>query len=156
MQGNPVVIDTLNQLLAGELTARDQYFIHARMYQNWGFNALFTRIWHEMEEETEHASRLIERILFLGGAPTVVPALAPQIGADVPAMFQLDLDAEYGVVASLRAAIAVCEQAGDYVSRELLESLLKDTEEDHTHWLEQQLKLIGLMGIANYLQSQAG
>ena len=154
MQGNPKVIDTLNQLLAGELAARDQYFIHSRMLSEWGLTKLAERIGHEMLDETGHADVLIRRILFLEGTPAMVPAPL-NIGCDVGSILQNDLAVELQVVANLRKAIALCEKAGDYVTRELLEPMLDDTEIDHAHWLEQQLRLIQLMGQQNYIQSQA-
>lgn len=155
MQGNPIIIDTLNQLLAGELAARDQYFIHSRMLSEWGLSKLAERISHEMQDETGHADVLIRRILFLEGAPAMVPA-ALNIGNDVVSILQNDLAVELQVVDDLRKAIKLCEQHGDYVSREQLLPMLDDTEIDHAHWLEQQLRLIQLMGLQNYIQSQAG
>jgi len=154
MKGHQEVIDALNGLLAGELAARDQYFIHARMYENWGYRRLFDRVWHEMHDETEHADWLIRRILFLEGLPEMVPSSPLKIGHDVPGMLRNDLAVEYQVVAELRAAIALCESLGDYVTREGLEKLLDDTEEDHAHWLEQQLALIDMVGLKNFLQAQ--
>lgn len=155
MKGSAKVVDTLNRLLAGELGARDQYFQHSRMLANWGYHKMAARIAHEVDDEAGHASALTERILFLEGSPTMVPAPL-NIGADVPAMLKNDLAAERSVIANLRAAIAVCEAEADYVSRELLERLLVDTENDHELWLEQQLFLIGQIGLPNYLQSQMG
>ena len=154
MQGNAEVISYLNKLLAGELAARDQYFIHARMYHEWGYSKLYERIHHEMEDETGHASTLIARILLLEGRPSMVPE-ALSIGHDVPEMLKNDLAVELSVRDALKPGIALCEQHQDYVSRELLLDQLKDTEEDHAHWLEQQLFLISQMGLQNYLQSQA-
>ncbi len=154
MQGNPKIIDTLNQLLAGELAARDQYFIHSRMLSEWGLSKLAERIGHEMQDETGHADVLIRRILFLEGTPAMVPAPL-NIGSDVVSILQNDLAVELQVVANLRKAIALCEKQDDYVTRELLEPMLDDTEIDHAHWLEQQLRLIQLMGLPNYIQSQA-
>lgn len=156
MQGDKKVIATLNALLTGELTAIDQYFVHAEMYRDWGFGRLYAQTWHEMGEEREHASRLIARILFLGGTPDVAARGKLRIGSKPKAMMENDLALEYEVVGALRAAIAQCEAAQDYVSRELLEDLLDDTEEDHAHWLEQQLQLISMVGEENYLQSQMG
>lgn len=154
MQGNPKIIDTLNQLLAGELAARDQYFIHSRMLSEWGLTKLAERIGHEMLDETGHADVLIRRILFLEGKPAMVPA-ALNVGGDVTSILQNDLAVELQVVADLRQAIAQCEQESDYVTRELLLPMLDDTEIDHAHWLEQQLRLIQMMGLQNYIQSQA-
>ena len=156
MQGHKEIIAVLNHLLAGELAARDQYFIHARMYENWGYKRLFDRVWHEMHDETEHADWLIRRILFLDGTPEMTAASPLKIGKDVPAMLKNDLAVEYQVVAELKEAIARCEALGDYVTREGLEKMLDDTEEDHAHWLEQQIGLIGMVGLKNYLQSQLG
>ncbi|MCP2041839.1 bacterioferritin [Neisseria sp. HSC-16F19] len=154
MQGKKSVLDCLNKLLAGELAARDQYFIHARMYAEWGYTKLHDRIAHEMEDETGHASRFIERILMLGGTPKMVPAKIT-VGKDVADMLQKDLDVELEVRDNLKAAIALCEKEQDYVTRQYLVAQLQDTEEDHAHWLEQQLRLIDAMGLQNYLQSQA-
>ncbi|HNJ76322.1 MAG TPA: bacterioferritin, partial [Azospira sp.] len=105
MKGNKEIIGILNHLLAGELAARDQYFIHARMYENWGYKRLFERIWHEMHDETEHADWLIRRILFLDGTPEMVPASPLKIGKNVPEMLKSDLAVEYLVVADLKKAI---------------------------------------------------
>ena len=154
MKGNQKIIDTLNSLLTNELSAADQYFIHARMYEDWGLNKLFERIKHESEEELEHATALVTRILFLEGTPDVASREKLNIGKDVPSMLKSDLDIEYDVGNQLKAAIALCETEKDYQTREILEVLLKDTEEDHTYWLEQQLGLIDKVGLQNYLQSQ--
>lgn len=154
MKGNSEIIDTLNKLLTGEMSAADQYFIHSRMYQDWGLNKLFERLKHESEEELEHAAKLVERILFLEGTPDVASREALRIGKDVTEMMKNDLSYELEVVAALKAAISICEKLNDFQSREILEELLKDTEEDHTHWLEQQLGLINKVGLQNYIQSQ--
>lgn len=156
MKGKSEVIKLLNQLLAGELMARDQYFIHARMYENWGLKRLYERIWHEMHDETGHADALIARILFLDGTPGMTPAKSMKVGKSVKEMLANDLEVEYQVVAELRAAMARCEALQDYVTRDLLLKMLDDTEEDHAHWLEQQLGLIERVGLENYLQSQMG
>ena len=153
MQGKKSVIDELNTLLTGELSAADQYFIHSRMYQNWGFGALYERIEHERIEELEHASKLINRILFLEGMPDVASRAALTIGATVPEMLRSDLDYEMSVVAALRRSIALCESEQDFETRRILIELLKETEEDHTHWLEIQLGIIDKIGLHNYLQS---
>lgn len=154
MQGKTKVIDALNQLLAKELTSIDQYFIHSQMYHNWGYHKLFERIDHERQDEIGHASKLIARILFLDGKPDVVQRSALRLGQDVAEMLAKDLETEYEVAGDLRAAIAVCELEQDYVTREMLLTLLSDTESDHAHWLEQQLFLIKQVGLPNYLQSQ--
>lgn len=154
MKGNPQVIEKLNELLAGELSAMDQYFIHSRMYDDWGLSKLFERIDHEFEDEKGHASKLIERILFLGGTPDMVSRVPLNIGKDVPAMLKSDLDLEYKVIEDLRNIMALCEEVRDFQTRDMLQVLLDDTENDHTYWLEQQLGLIEKIGLANYLQSQ--
>lgn len=156
MKGDKKIIQRLNQLLAGELTAIDQYFIHAEMYKNFGLNRLFERVNHEMEDEREHARALIARILFLEGSPDLATREALKVGKDVPSMLENDLAVEYSVVKALKDVIAECEAAKDYVTREILEQMLDDTEQDHAHWLEQQLGLIKLTGLQNYLQSQMG
>ncbi len=152
MNGTKEVIDYLNKLLAGELMARDQYFIHSRMYQDFGYSKLFEHLNHEIEEETQHADALIKRILMLGGKPDMATC-SMKIGHDVLSMLQADLDVELLVRDDLKKGIVLCEQHQDFVSRELLLAQLKDTEEDHAYWLEQQLSLIQSMGLQNYLQS---
>ena len=154
MQGSPAVLSYLNFLLAGELAARDQYFIHSRMFDEWGYGKLHARIAHEMEDETQHASALIARILMLGGTPAMTPEQL-HIGTDVVSMLENDLAVEFKVRADLKKGVALCETEQDYVSRNILVAQLKDTEEDHAHWLEQQLFLIKQVGLPNYLQSQA-
>lgn len=154
MQGDKQVITHLNELLAGELTAIDQYFIHSRMYENWGLSKLYERINHEVQDETNHADALIKRILFLEGTPDLSKREPLAVGATVPEMLKNDLAVEYKVTADLRKVIAYCESVRDYQTREILEVLLDDTEEDHAHWLEKQLGLINLVGLENYLQSQ--
>ncbi|MFT4994030.1 MAG: bacterioferritin [Paraglaciecola sp.] len=154
MKGKQGLIDGLNALLAYELAAMDQYFIHSQMYLDWGLNKLYERIAHEFEDEKGHATKLIERILFLEGRPDMVKRDGLSIGQDVPAMLQSDLRVEYAVAARLKETIALCEVAQDYVSRDMLIVLLDDTEMDHAYWLEQQLGLISRLGLANYLQSQ--
>lgn len=153
MVGSQKVIDYLNFLLGGELAARDQYFIHSEMYAEWHYGKLYDRIHHEMEDETLHAQAIIRRILMLSGKPkTSVDAI--NVGTTVPEMLQFDLDLEYQVQQHLKDGIALCEAERDYVTREMLVVQLKDTEEDHAHWLEQQLRLIDMIGLPNYLQSQ--
>ena len=153
MKGQTAVIDYLKTLLKGELAARDQYFVHSRMYHDWGFTRLYERLNHEMAEETEHADALLQRILFLGGVPDMTPD-AVRVGKSVPEMLKTDLTLEYEVREALAKGIALCEQHQDYVTREILEKQLHDTEEDHAYWLEIQLGLIDRIGLANYLQSQ--
>ncbi|MCC5852868.1 MAG: bacterioferritin [Alkalimonas sp.] len=154
MQGKQHIIDTLNTILANELAAMDQYFIHSRMYQDWGLQKLFERIDHEFDDEKGHAAALIERILFLEGTPDLTKRDGIKVGKDVPEMLQNDLDVEYKVQRLLKDAMALCEQEQDYVTRSILQQLLNDTENDHAYWLEQQLRLIKLLGLPNYLQSQ--
>lgn len=154
MKGKTVVIEQLNALLAYELAAMDQYFIHSQMYQDWGLNKLYERIAHEFDDEKGHATKLIERILFLEGIPNMVDRDGLKIGEDVPAMLESDLRVEYAVTHALKSTIALCEKEQDYVTRDMLLTLLDDTEMDHAYWLEQQLGLIKRLGLQNYLQSQ--
>ncbi len=154
MKGSKKVIDQLNKLLAGDLAAIDQYFIHSRMYEDWGLTKLYEHIDHERQHETEHADTIIKRILFLEGTPDMTKREGLQIGKDVTEMLSSDLRLEIDVVANLKEAIVICEAERDFQTRELLEVLLKDTEEDHAYWLEQQLGLIDKIGMENYLQSQ--
>ena len=156
MKGNKRVIDAMNGLLAAELAAMDQYFIHSSMYADWGFAKLHGRVAHEFDDEKGHAGALIERILFLEGVPDMSTRAPIKIGKDVPGMLQSDLDLEYAVATALKDAIHTCEKERDYPSREILESLLVDTEMDHAYWLEKQLGLIERVGLENYLQSQMG
>ncbi|MFL0797875.1 MAG: bacterioferritin [Cellvibrionaceae bacterium] len=154
MKGSPKVIAHLEKLLRCELAARDQYFIHSRLYEDMGLGKLYERLNHEMEEETEHADAIIKRMLFLEATPDLSQQDGLNVGKDVPSMLKADLDVEYAVTNDLKEAIAVCEAEKDYQTREMLEVLLKDTEEDHAYWLEQQLGLIDKIGLQNYLQSQ--
>ena len=154
MQGKQRVIDAFNTLLANELAAVDQYFIHSRMYEDWGLDKLYQRLEHEREEETTHADWLIKRILFLEGVPNMTKRRDLLIGADVKSMMENDLKLELEVVECVKEAISICEQEQDYQSRAVLEKLLFDTEEDHVYWLEQQIRLIDLIGAPNYIQSQ--
>jgi len=155
MKGNKKVIEALNGLLTHEMSAADQYFIHSRMYEDWGMTELFERLKHEQEEELEHASKLVERILFLEGTPDVSARDALKIGKDVPSMLKNDLSYELMVGKELKKVIALCEKEQDYVTRQILVTLLEDTEEDHTYWLEKQLGLIDKMGLGNYIQSKS-
>ena len=154
MKGNDQVIAHLNTLLAGELSAIDQYFIHSRMYENWGFSKLYERIAHEVQDETNHADALIKRILFLEGTPDLSKRDPLHVGSTVEEMLKNDLALELQVVAALRKVMAFCESVQDYQTREILQAMLKDTEDDHTHWLEQQLGMIERIGLQNYLQTQ--
>lgn len=156
MQGNTEVITQLNKLLAGELAGVDQYFIHSQMYLDWGLTKLYERISHESEDEKEHAAKIIDRILFLGGTPNMVERTPINIGKDVPSMLKSDLELEYQVINGLRSVMALCEQVQDYQTKDMLQVLLDDSENDHCFWLEQQLGLIEKIGLPNYLQSQLG
>jgi len=154
MKGNPQIIDALNRLLTYELTAMDQYLIHSQMYEDMGLSKLYERIAHEFEDEKGHAVKLIERILFLEGKPDASKRDALNIGSTVEEMLASDLQIEYAVGQSLKDTIALCESEQDFHTRQILLELLDDTEQDHVYWLEQQLRLIKLLGEANYLQSQ--
>jgi len=154
MQGKKAIIDQLNALLAYELAAMDQYFIHSQMYQDWGLTKLYTRIAHEFDDEKGHATKLIERMLFLEGTPNMVDRDGLSIGSDVPSMLESDLRVEYAVAQALKDTISLCETEQDYVTRDMLLVLLDDTEMDHAYWLEQQLGLVKRLGLSNYLQSQ--
>lgn len=154
MKGDKKILEILNALLAGELTASDQYLIHGEMYADFGLHHLAEKSLHESEHERQHARALIQRILFLEGIPNLAAREALNVGSTVPEMLQADLDVEYHVVGELKKAIAACEKAEDYVTRDMLTSQLEDTEMDHAYWLEQQLRLIGLVGLENYQQSQ--
>jgi len=149
MKGQTEVINYLNKLLRGELAARDQYFVHSRRYEDQGLNALYERLNHEMEEETQHADALVRRILFLEGKPDMRPDAFEQ-GTTVVEMLEKDLQTEYGVRAALAEGIRLCEQYQDYVTRDTLLTQLRDTEEDHAWWLEKQLRLIKRIGLELY------
>ena len=154
MKGDAKVIQHLNKVLGNELIAINQYFLHSRMYKDWGLNELYERLNHEMEEETEHADAIMERMLFLERKPDMTQQDKANVGNDVREMLQNDLAVEYSVDAALKEAIAVCEQVQDYDTRRILTQLLDDTEMDHAYWLEKQLRLIDMVGLQNYLQSQ--
>jgi bacterioferritin len=156
MKGDKKIIDILNELLTGELTAVDQYLIHGEMYADMGLTQLAEKSIHESDHERQHARALIQRILFLEGKPDLSKREALKIGKTVPEMLKSDLAVEYKVVGDLKKAMAACEKAQDYVSRDLLGVQLEDTEMDHAYFLEKQMKLIELVGLPNYLQSQMG
>lgn len=153
MKGDASVIDYLNKLLKGELTSINQYFLHARIFRNWGFHALDEHEYHESIDEMKHADRLIERILFLEGLPNLQHIGALRIGQTVEEIFRADLALENDGIALLREAIAHCEKLGDYGTRELLEDILA-SEEGHIDWLETQLSLIETIGLPAYLQGK--
>lgn len=154
MKSSSKVTDQLQKLLAYELASIHQYFLHSEIYDDMGLKGLFERILHEMQEEQEHAQLLMRRMLFLETRPDVVTMAPLMIGADVEEMIKNDLQMEYKGREIIIESIAVCEEESDYESREIFEKLLYDTEEDHIRWLEQQVRLIGLMGIENYCQNQ--
>ena len=156
MKGSKKIVDRLNELLSGELTAADQYFTHSRMYEDWGLGVLSERIKHESEEELEHADTLIKRILFLDGAPDLSVRTGLKIGSTVAEMMANDLELEISVARELKDVIQLAEAEKDFVTREILEDMLKTTEEDHMYWLETQLELIEKIGIQNYMQSKLG
>jgi bacterioferritin len=153
MKGDPKVIGYLNRLLTNELTSTNQYFLHARMFGNWGYPKLEEREKHESIDEMKHADALIQRILFLGGLPNLQDLGKLMIGESVPEAHKCDLDMEHAALDVFREAIAHCESVRDYVTRDLLEDIL-DSEEEHVHWIETQLELIQAVGVTNYLQSQ--
>ena len=153
MKGNDKVIKLLNDVLTAELTAINQYFIHARMCENWGYERLWKKIRAESIDEMKHADELIERILYLEGVPNLQRLAKVNVGQTVPEQFKLDLDVEKDSIVRLNAGIETARAAGDNGSRELLEKILHG-EEDHANWLEAQLELIKQVGEANYLAQQ--
>jgi bacterioferritin len=155
MQGNPEVIDALNRALTIELTAINQYFCQAKMCQNWGFERLGKKHYHESLGEMKHAEMLIERILFLEGVPEIARYDVIRVGTDVKEQFENDLKLELSGVAAYNQTIDLCIRVKDNGTREVLEPILAESEE-HVDWLETQLHLIGQVGLQNYLQAQMG
>jgi bacterioferritin len=153
MKGEPDVIKQLNKILTNELTSINQYFLHARMYQNDGYGKLGKKTYEESIEEMKHADRIVNRILLLEGLPNLQNLNKLQIGEAVPERLQADLNAERTGHAAIKEGVTLCEEKKDYVSRDMLTELLDDTEE-HIDFLETQLLNLDQMGLQNYLQSQ--
>jgi len=155
MQGDPLVIQHLQAQLKNELTATNQYYLHFRVLKHWGFDRLAKKEREESVGEMKHADRLMERILVLEGLPNLQDLGKLLVGETVPEILDCDLRSERGAQATVKDGIAHCESVHDYVSREILEDILKDTEE-HIDYLETQLDVLGKVGLQNYLQSQMG
>jgi bacterioferritin len=153
MKGHDQVIALLNEVLTAELTAINQYFIHARMCENWGYERLWKKFREEAIGEMRHADRLIERVLYLEGLPNVQRLGKVNVGQNVPEQLRLDLDLERAAVTALNSGIELCRSLGDNGSRDLLEEIL-ESEEGHINWIEAQLELIKQAGEGNYLAQQ--
>jgi len=153
MKGDAKVIEFLNKALGNELVAINQYFLHARMYKDWGLKNLADHEYHESIDEMKHADHLIERILFLEGLPNLQDLGKLRIGENVKEMLECDLALEMDAIPDLKDAIKYAEEVRDYVSRDIFDAILED-EEEHVDWLETQLGLIEKMGIENFIQAQ--
>ncbi len=153
MKGDAKVIEHLNTILANELVAINQYFLHARMYKDWGLKKIADHEYHESIDEMKHADVLIERILFLEGLPNLQDLGRLMIGENTKEIIECDLKLEMKAIPDLRDAISYCEEVKDYVSRDMLNDIL-ESEEEHVDWLETQLSLIDKIGIERYQQSQ--
>ncbi len=154
MQGNTRVIELLNAVLKNELTAINQYFLHARMLKNWGVTSLAEHEYNESIDEMKHADELIDRILFLEGHPNLQDLGSLRIGENVKEILECDLALEMVAIPCLREGIAHCENVNDFATRDLMSSILR-SEEEHVDWLETQLEQINLMGLENYIQNQS-
>lgn len=153
MKGDTQVIKFLNAQLTNELSAINQYFLHARMYKHWGLEKIAKKEYSESIGEMKHADKLIDRILMLGGLPNLQALHKLMIGEETVEMLQCDLKLEHAAQKTVKEGIAACEAASDYVSRDLFQMILEDTEE-HIDWIETQLELIEKIGVQNYLQAQ--
>jgi bacterioferritin len=153
MKGDSGIVEHLNKILTNELTAINQYFLHARMLRNWGFHELEKVEYKESVDEMKHADSLVNRILFLEGLPNLQDLHRLRIGENVPELLRADLDLEVVSRGHLLEAITACERARDFVSRKILRDIL-ESEEEHIDWLETQLGLIEKVGLENYLQRQ--
>jgi bacterioferritin len=155
MRSTPEIIELLNDVLTAELTAINEYFIHAKMQENWGYLRLAAKTRDESVDEMKHAERVIDRILYLEGVPNLQRLGSVRVGESVPEQIRLDLDLEHAALERFNRGIALAREAGDNGTRELLEELLV-SEEEHTDWLETQLALIEALGEVNYLTQQLG
>jgi len=155
MKGDAKLIEFLNKALGNELIAINQYFLHARMFKNWGIHRLGKHEYEESIDEMKHADKLIDRILFLDGLPNLQDLGKLLIGENVPEILECDLKLEMAALPTLKEGIAYAEKIQDYISRELMEDIL-ESEEEHVDWLETQLEQIKQMGLQNYIQLQSG